>query len=166
MGSADLNTVFKTMVSTVAARLSVRGFAKRGAVLHKSAGNNVALVEFQRSLDSTKERIVFTVNLGVICGDLSDERVSGKLSAMHAHWRERLGFLRPDRDDKWWEITAKTNVIALANELSAAIEELALPYLDKYLDSRALVALWESGKSPGITAGQRARLLEQLRNAQ
>lgn len=165
MGSTDLKTVFKNMVSTVATRLSVHGFAQRGLVLHKSAGNNVALVEFQLSDKTSKERVVFTVNLGIICGELSDGAVSRKTSVMDAHLRQRLGFLLSERADKWWEITAQTNVIALANELSATIEEHALPYLDEYLDSRSLIALWESGKSPGLTAVQRTRLLDQLKGA-
>ena len=165
MGSTDLKAAFSGMVSTVATRLSAHGFGQRGLVLHKSAGGNVALVEFQLSDKTSKERVVFTVNLGIVCGELSGAAVSRKASVMDAHLRQRLGFLLPDRADKWWEITAQTNLIALANELSATIEERALPYLDEYLDSRSLIALWESGRSPGLTAVQRARFLDQLKGA-
>ena len=55
MGNADLKTVFKAMVRTVATRLSVHRFAQRGLVLHKSAGSNVALVEFQLSDETYAE---------------------------------------------------------------------------------------------------------------
>lgn len=165
MGSTDLKTVFKNMVRTVATRLSVHDFAQRGLVLHKGVGSNVALIEFQLSDKTSKECVVFTVNLGIVCGELSDGAASRTASVMDAHLRQRLGFLLPQRADKWWEITAHTNVIALADELSTTLEESALPYLDEHLDSRTLIALWESGKSPGLTAVQRARLLDQLKRA-
>jgi len=165
MGSADLKTVFKNVVRTVATRLSVQGFAQRGLVLHKEVGSNIALLEFQLSDKTSKERVVFTVNLGIVCGELSDGAAFRKASSMDAHLRQRLGFLLPERVDKWWEITAQTNAIALANELSTALEESAAPYLNEYLDSRMLIALWESGKSPGLTALQRGRFLDQLKRA-
>lgn len=165
MGSLDLKTVLKNMVRTVATRLSVHGFAQRGLVLRKSAGRNIALIEFQLSDKTSKERVVFTINLGVVCSELSDGGASQKATAMDAHLRQRLGLLLPERADKWWEITAQTNVIALADELSTTLERSALPYLDEYLDSRTLIALWESGRSPGLTAVQRARFLDQLKRA-
>jgi len=163
MANTDLKTVFKNMVRTVATRLSAHGFAQRGLVLHKRAGNSAALVEFQLSDKTSKECVAFTVNLGIVCGELSDGTLPRNASVMNAHLRQRLGFLLSDRADKWWQITAHTNIITIANELSAAIEERALPYLNEYLDSRSLVALWESGKSPGLTAVQRARFLAQLK---
>jgi hypothetical protein len=165
MGSIDLKTVFKNVVRTVATRLSVYGFAQRGFVLSKGRGSNVALIEFQLGSKTSKDLVVFTINLGIVCGELSDGVVPRKASAMDAHLRERLGFLLPDRIDKWWEITEQTNAIALADELSNALEKSALPYLNEYLDSRMLIALWESGKSPGLTAGQRAQFLDQLKRA-
>ncbi len=165
MGSVDLKTVLKSMVHTVATRLSVHGFAQRGLVLHKSAGSNIALIEFQLSDKTSKERVVFTINLGVVCSELSAGGATRKATAMDAHLRQRLGFLLPERADKWWEITAQTNVLALAEQLSTTLEQSALPYLDEYVDSRTLIALWESGKSPGLTAVQRARFLDQLKRA-
>ena len=163
MGSADLKAAFKNMVRSVATRLSVHGFSQRGLVLRKNAGSNVAVIEFQLSDKTSKECLIFTINLGVICGELSDRATSRKVSAMDAHLRQRFGFLLPEHGDKWWEITARTNVIALADELSTLLEQSALPYLEEYMDSKALMALWESGKSPGLTAVQRARLLDQLK---
>jgi hypothetical protein len=166
MGDADLKAVFKNLVRTVATRLSVHRFVQRGNVLHKSVGSNVALIDFQLSDKTTKDRVVFTVNLGILCVGLLDEAErSRKTSVMDAHLRQRLGFLLPEGTDKWWQIDSHTNTIALADEISTALEKYALPYLDQYLDSHALIALWESGKSPGLTAGQRARLLDRLRAA-
>jgi len=164
MGTADIKTLFKNVVRTVASRLSVQGFAQRGLALHKNVGSNVAIIEFQLSDKTSKECVVFTVNLAIVCGELSgtaprDARIMG------AHLRQRLGFLLPQQADKWWEITAQTNVLALADELSRKLEEFGVPYLDEYLDSRTLIALWESGKSPGLTAVQRARFLNQLGRA-
>ncbi len=161
MESSDLKIVFKGVVRTVAARLSVHGFAQRGLVLHKSSRSNIALVEFQLSDRTSKERVVFTVNLGIVCGELLEDDAD-KVSTMDAHLRQRLGFLLPERADKWWEITAQTDVAALTDQLSTVIEKSALPYLEEYLDTQSLIALWESGKSPGLTAVQRTRSLDRL----
>jgi hypothetical protein len=165
MASADLKSSFKNMVHTVATRLSVHGFAQRGLALQKAAGSNVSLIEFQLSDKTSDERVVFTVNLGIICGELSNGATAQKGSVVDAHLRQRLGLLLPDGSDMWWEISAQTNVIALANELSSMIEQHALPYLDKYSDPRSLIALWESGKSPGLTLVQRTRYLDRLKSA-
>lgn len=75
--------------------------------LHKDAGRNVALIEFQRSQKTENEHVVFTVNVGILCGELSEEADFRKASVMDAHLWERLGFLLPEANDKWWEITAR-----------------------------------------------------------
>ena len=162
--SSDLKAAYRPVIRAVASRLSAYGFVQRGSVLRKQAGMNVALIEFQLSDKTTKDRVVFTINLGVFCGALAGG-LSGNPTVMDAHLRKRLGFLLPQGEDKWWELTTQTNLAELGDEISAGLAERARPFLDEYLDNKALLALWESGQSPGLTAGKRAEFLAHLKAA-
>ena len=59
------------------------------------ATGNRGIVEFQRSVENTKESLFFTVNLGVVCGELLDSRPSvvSKAAMLDAHLRQRIGAL-------------------------------------------------------------------------
>jgi hypothetical protein len=78
---------------------------------------------------------------------------------------QRIGILMPGRPDKWWEISEATPVDALASEVSGVIATEGAPYVLRYLNANDLVALWESGKSPGLTETQRVRYLEKLKSS-
>lgn len=118
-----------------------------------------SLVEMSRWLRD--EAIVFTINLGIVCGQLleGDESSLKGVGIVDAHVRQRVGMLLPDRPDKWWTIDPKADTTSLIEEISGLIEREAAPYLDRYLNDDALVALWESGQSPGLTETQRLRYL-------
>jgi hypothetical protein len=50
-------------------------------------------------------------------------------------------------------------VYALVNETSNLIPNEAVPYIERYLDTGELIALSESGISPGLTETQRVKFL-------
>lgn len=165
MAHTPLEHAFDEVVSAVARTLKPIGFARRGLVLRVIDNSNAAIVEFQQSDKSSEERLFFTINLGVVCGDLLVSGVSDLRNAcsMDAHLRQRIGTLLPDRKDKWWELTESSNIDSTAKELSELVAREAVPYIKSYLSTDALIRLWESGKSPGLTAVQRARFLSQLK---
>lgn len=144
------------------------GFAKRGNSLKKKLGNNVGIIEFQRSRQNTSERLIFTINLAVIHGDLLDEwrPPLDNAVSMDGQLVERIGWLLPEGQDKWWEITKATDQDALVNEVSDLIRDKGAPYIQRYLDVDELIALWESNKSPGLTAKQRDGYLERIKKLQ
>jgi hypothetical protein len=158
---------FEKLMSVVAAALRPEGFERRGKVLRAISGDVAKLIEFQKSKKSDKQRVLFTINLGIVCGQLLDhERVELRNStSIDAHLRTRLGMLLSAPSDIWWELTPSGDFEALANELSLLVVTRGLPYLNEYGTVRALVALWESGKSPGLTVTQRSRFLSQLKDA-
>jgi len=128
---------------------------------------NYALVEIQKSRKSVKDKILFTVNLGIVCSELlkleDPNREPGKCRVVDAHLRLRLGMLLPGRRDKWWEITECTPESSLEQEVCQAVVESGVPYLEQYLKTHALLRLWESGESPGLTEGERLEALGKLR---
>jgi uncharacterized protein DUF4304 len=153
-----------TSLSAIAAVLKPEGFKRRGKVLRALSDDIAKVVEFQKSDESNAQRILFTVNLGIVCGQLLDqERAKLRNStSIDAHLRTRLGMLL-STPDIWWELAPSTDWEAVTRELSQLLVATGLPYLNEYGSARDLVALWESGKSPGLTATQRAWFFSQLK---
>jgi hypothetical protein len=162
---SPLDDKFEKLVSAIAAVLKPEGFECRGKVLRALSDDIAKVVEFQKSNESYAQRVLFTVNLGIVCGQLLDpERVKLRNStSIDAHLRTRLGMLLSTPKDMWWELTPSAEWKAVAHELSQLLVARGLPYLNEYGSVRDLVALWESGKSPGLTATQRAWFLSQLK---
>lgn len=159
------NDVFDAVVKETAQRLRPVGFVRRDKVFRRVQGDVCALLQFQRSTMNTADRMLFTVNLGIVQADLLERPRSSLANSrcIDAHLGLRIGMLLPGRSDKWWEITASTNADDLADEVAGLLLEKAVPYLLRYLSTDALLELWESGRSPGLTAGQRKKLLASLR---
>lgn len=156
---------FEEVITTVAAKLRPQGFVRRRLALKKVIGESAVIVEFQKSDRSSSSQIIFTINLGVVCGELLDSGIAGlkKAQAIDAHVSDRLGFFLHDPIDTWWEVNESTDRDSLSNGLCDVLLTEAIPYLESYVDRNALIALWESGKAPGLTAGQRARYLARLK---
>lgn len=157
--------IFDEVVKEVGLRLKKLGFKQRGSVFRIAAESNCGIIEFQRSVKSSKETLLFTLNMGVVCGNLLDEGPSGIESAqiIDAHVRQRIGMLLTDRPDKWWTITESTNRDTLIQEVSDLTLTKAVPYVESYLNTNAMITLWESGQCPGLTDVQRIRFLAKLK---
>jgi hypothetical protein len=78
--------------------------------------------------------------------------------------RLRIGEFLPEHPDKWWGLTKTTESASLILELSNLILEKAVPFIKTHLDTSAVIALWESGRCPGITDTQRIRFLSRLKD--
>lgn len=165
MPRGALEVGLKIVISKIADELQPLGFERHGTMLKSVEDGNALLLDFQRSDTSTKERILFTINLGVVCGDLLDrERTSiSKATILNAHLRTRLGALLDPPGEIWWAIDASTDNESLATELVHLLVRRAVPYLFQYKQTQALIALWETGKSPGLTASQRTQFLSELK---
>jgi hypothetical protein len=168
MARSVLDAKFEGVISRIADCLRPQGFVRQRKVLRAIADGNASIIDLQRSDRSSIQKIIFTINVGVVCGDLLDaERTTIKKAMIEdAHLRSRLGGLLEPAQDSWWEIDATTDDESLASELSQLLVRRAIPYLEQYKHTRALVALWESGQSPGLTAVQRSRYLSELKAAQ
>jgi hypothetical protein len=101
-----------------------------------------AIVGFQKSKWSDAAEVAFTLNLTV-----ASRRGCAEARATHPHlperpsptrtlygagvdkwiWQSRIGLLLPDRNDRWWDVTAGQDTRALATELIDIIRDRALP---------------------------------------
>jgi hypothetical protein len=154
----------KEIVALVGRVLKSYGFKQRSQVFEAKRGNITLLISLQTSTKNAGQHTRFTVNLGVVCDDLVDHRIDvEKLHVEHAQLRIRLGRLLDPPGDKWWELTSSTDGAALGGEIASLVVHRGLPYLERFGSYRALIALWESGQSPGLTEGERLEYLAQLK---
>lgn len=166
MAGPELEQSFGKLVEDLWQALKPLGYRKRGHKFQHQTGDNVALIEFQRSQTSDGDHIKFTINLGVVSGALANrldpDKDINKMGVWEAHLRERIGSLLPSKDDHWWLLSAATDQITLGREITQCVLNTAVPYLEQVASDDQLVALWRAEKSPGLTAGQRLKYLTLL----
>jgi len=149
----------------VAPALKQEGFSRRKHRFYRRTEGHWGLIEFQKSVKTTAEAVTFTVNIGVVSKRLvrffSPQDVEAVPTIGNCHWRERLGFLLPERDDTWWiaDTTSSDQVVA---EVLTQLVDIGIPELTKHMDDSVLKELWLSNQSPGLTNLQRLMNLSVL----
>jgi hypothetical protein len=143
------------------------GFKRKGAILFKKSDDNFGVLHFQSSSASSKDEIIFTLNVGVIIGKLADPREYSQLvrhpSSIHSQIRERIGFLLPEREDTWWKVSKAVNVPKLSADFSRVVFEKAVPFIERYMKPENVLSDWERGISPGLTERETVEYLARLR---
>lgn len=159
--------IFESLLKATDDNLKPQGFVRRGPTFRLFSEGNCGLIEFQKSTKSSHDDLIFTVNLGIVCGDLAGDVLPDvhKARIIDAHLRQRIGMLLLERSDKWWQITASSNRDGLIQELIELLIKIAVPYVKSHLPTDSLITLWESGQSPGLTAVQRSRFLSLLKKS-
>lgn len=166
MAADDIELKFKMLLKGVADLLKPHGFSKRGMSFRRMSSGNVALIAAQRSQFSTAGSIRFTFNAAIICDRLLRDDGPGifKAGLMHAHLSERIGEFLSQPADKWWELDGASDPAVVLSDLTLPLA-LASQFLVEHAENAKLIALWESGQSPGLTDGQRRRYLQDLKAA-
>lgn len=171
MASPEVEQQFKAILAAANGVLKPAGFRKSGSTFRLFAEGNCAIVNFQRSQSSTADELKFTINTGVVSRRLFEARKifeNDKLETSKesdAHLRQRIGWLLPDKQDKWWILSGSRTASTVVAEIAAALADLAVPYLSAHLTDEALIATWESGQCPGLTEKQRVSFLAELKSA-
>jgi hypothetical protein len=70
--------------------------------------------------------------------------------------------LMPEHSDRWWTVTTEQEGQSAGADMAAALQQFALPALAAFETRAALVHLWQSGASPGLTQVQAQRYLHRL----
>ena len=155
--------LLEPVLAALSAVLRPQGYRKSGATFRQQRVDTLCIVSLQSSSASTSVHAKVTVNLGVHVPRLQDpQRPEAKPSIWSAHWRERIGFLMPEHEDIWWSIRTAADAASVATVIARNVEQHGLPALDRVASVSALRQLWESGRSAGITEGQRIRYLQEL----
>ncbi len=151
----------KAILTALAEMLGPVGFRQSGSVFTRSRKDIVHLLSLQSSAETTASSLRVTANLAIWVESLAGERTKPDVSA--SQWRQRIGFLLPVRQDHWWIARSDSEARDAAAEIRDAITKYGLPALDAISSTADLATLWESNRSPGLTAIQAQRYLACLR---
>jgi hypothetical protein len=173
MGGDEMepSQTFKELLEASAATLKREGFSRSGQTFFLQADGNWGLVNFQRTMGSSRVQIIFTINLGIASARLLKifppprARATGRNTRpgiWDCHWQERIGHLLPERKDIWWKIGINSQIERLGDQINTYLRELAIPEIKKYISDEALCDLWLTERSPGLTQLQRLEYLSVL----
>lgn len=121
----------------IAPALRERGLRGSGQTYRLRDPAWIAQFGFQRSVHDDAASLRFTINAQVVSQRAWDE-ARGEQPWLPARptpntrygpfvWAKRVGFLLPDQADKWWEITADTDLDRLGDEILRAIDVAVIP---------------------------------------
>jgi hypothetical protein len=137
---------------------ATHGFKRAGSTFYLDRGASVGLIDFQKG-KSTKEELIFTVNLGVYVRPVAKlfhpADVKDRPDIWDCHWRIRLGYLLPEQGDKWWSSGSLVELDPSISEIDHGLTKYGVPELLRVLDPAELRNDWLDGRSPGLTDMQR-----------
>jgi Domain of unknown function (DUF4304) len=116
-------------------RLKTAGFRRRGNTTARDTNGIWHLLTFQRSQKSSKDDILFTLNVGIASERLLrlfDVHSKGNPDVTVASIRLRIQDLLPpaDRNRDWWSVDTSSECEWLATEFGAYADELLLPFFE------------------------------------
>jgi len=160
---------FKKIIKILTPLLKQMGFNKKANNFYLEADKYYGVVNFQKSRDSTKEVVLFTINLGVY------SNVLGRLQYGHSdslkpeveqcHWQSRVGSFMPGSPDYWWEVTISDNLDSITSNVREVIQSIIVPEISKRLSDEGLIHCWMNESYAGTTEIGRFKYLTTLLKA-
>jgi len=117
------------------------------------------LVGLQSSVTGTEALLKVTCNLAIVLQGLE---IPGGPSIWDAHWRRRIGHYMSEPRDYWWACSTDEEANAAGRDIAGLLESSALPEMERLASPAAMIALWKSGHSPGLTEYQCVQYLTKL----
>jgi hypothetical protein len=128
--------------------LKERGFRKQERTFRKVGEESTLVVNVQASQWNQGLEGNFTLNLGAYFEDIENICDSHEIKGLPKEYdctvRKRIGQTMPGNFDKWWAITPSTNLAEIGKEVSAALSEYGLPWLESVASKRSLESELES----------------------
>jgi uncharacterized protein DUF4304 len=139
--------------------LKQREFRKSGLKFYSIRSEANLLVGLQSSVGTTREALKITCNLAIVLhalGSRDDHDI------WDSHWRKRIGDFMAEPRDHWWVCLDDETATEAGREMAALLESQALSEMEQLASRTAMIALWTSGRSPGLTEYQRAQYRQEL----
>lgn len=147
---------YKLLIAGIAPFLRALGYNKSGESFFYNKEGNIGIINFQKSRSSISTSTLFTINLGVYLKALKifdNFEIKSKPTISDCHWRKRIGYLMPDKQDYWWKIDTISLPILIA-EIIDILKERAIPEIKKYIADENLEKYWIEGNAEGLTEQQ------------
>jgi hypothetical protein len=147
------------VAAPISGLLTQREFRKSGLKFFSVRPEATLLVGLQSGVGSTREVLRITCNLAIVLHVLGSRH---NHDIWDSHWRERIGFFMPEPRDHWWFCSTDDTARTAGREIAALLESQALPEMEGLASRAGMIALWTSGRSPGLTEYQRDQYLREL----
>ncbi|MEO6231514.1 MAG: DUF4304 domain-containing protein [Ferruginibacter sp.] len=158
--------IFKELITLVTPAFKQRGFNKKGNNFYLDAGKNYGVVNFQKSRESTKYAVKFTINFGIysdVLGQLEyDYNNAVKPEVEQCHWRARVGAFMSGSPDYWWEANTSDNLNTIASNVMGVVQNAIMPEINKRLSDEGLINCWMNETFAGTTEIGRFKFLATL----
>ncbi|GAB3927919.1 hypothetical protein GCM10029976_024830 [Kribbella albertanoniae] len=137
--------LYATLVKeTLSPALRAAGFKGSAGKYSLPSSDCWALLGFQKASGSTAAEVRFTINLQVVNKSawtaarherphLPERPAASICYGKPTSW-VRIGNLTPERADKWWCLSARTDLAELGKDVVHDITEYALPWFRHQLD--------------------------------
>lgn len=161
--------IFKEIITSLNPLLKQTGFTKKGNTYYLEVNKNYGIINFQKSRESTKELIKFTINFGVysnVLGQLEyDYNDSAKPEVEQCHWQARIGAFMPDNIDYWWSVNSSDDLKKVTNNVMDIVQNTIIPEINKRLTDDGLINCWMNETFAGTTEIGRFKYLTTLLKA-
>jgi Domain of unknown function (DUF4304) len=156
---------FDRLLGKIKTSLIPHGYVKKKSRFVKVSKDNCSIIEFQKSQQSSKLQIKFTINLAICFPELWDPQYPSiaEASSSEGHIIMRIGSLFKDAVDFWWCLNADTSETYITRDVEAKIEKYALPFMARYPSVCEAKAAWEMGNGLGSTSRRREYYLSVLK---
>ncbi|HSH64488.1 MAG TPA: DUF4304 domain-containing protein [Bacteroidia bacterium] len=159
----------KSIIKELSPLLKQIDFVKKGNDFYKISDSTYGVVNFQKSRNSTKEELIFTINFGVystILGQLVDGYNSlTDPEVEQCQWRARIGAFMPGSPDYWWNVSTTDNLNNIVADVMEAVKNIIIPELNKRSSNEGLINCWINENYAGTTEIGRFKYLTTLLKA-
>lgn len=157
---------FKKIIRELSPMLKQKGFYKKGNNFYLEAGKNYGVVNFQKSRESTKDTVKFTINFGIysdVLGRLQyDYNSSVKPEVDQCHWEARVGSFMPGSPDYWWNVNITDSLSWITSNIMETVESIIVPEINKRLSDESLINSWMNDSHAGTSEIGRFKYLTAL----
>lgn len=161
--------IFKELINALNPLLKQMKFAKKGNSFYLEANKNYGVVNFQKSRESTKELVSFTINFGVYSNILGRLQYgyseSIKPEVEQCHWQSRVGNFMPDSPDYWWKLNMSDDLNSIASNVMDVVQNIIVSEINKRLSDEGLINCWMNEAFAGTTEIGRFKYLTTLLKA-
>lgn len=114
-------------------------FKKRRNSFFRDTGHGWILIDFQASQFGSRDKVSFTINLGVSFFELQPPDEAPP-SLGRAHVRERIGRVISTSGDIWWSLDPASDLTTVAVEVTELLSREAIPWLEQRVDLADVLA--------------------------
>lgn len=148
--------IFKELIKALTPLLKQIGFNKKGHNFYVEVDKNYGVINFQKSRDSTKEAIKFTINFGVysnVLGQVLDYDYNNLTipDFYQCQWEVRVGEFMPGSPDYWWQVNFSDDLSSITYNVMEAVQNIIVPEINKRLSDEGLINCWMNESYTGTT---------------